>query len=113
LLGDGHALQGEEFLGVGRAVGGDEGSFETSDFLEVFEAHDGEVGGRQAVAEGVAGGSGFAFRGAGAGGMGGVGAIGGKLPGGCGWFGFLGRFHGYFRFQVYHGGGMESEIAES
>ena len=49
------------------------------DFLEVFEADDGEVRGGEAVLAGVLGGAGFAFGGARAGGMGRISAIGGEL----------------------------------
>ena len=87
LLGEGHALDGEEFLGVDGLVDGDEVGFEMGDFLEVFEADDGEGGGGEAVFAGVLGGAGLAFGGAGAGGLGGVGAIGGELFFGDGWFG--------------------------
>ena len=49
LLGKGDALDGEEFLGVGGTIAGDGVGFEVRDFVEFFEAHDGE--GR--TAEGV------------------------------------------------------------
>jgi hypothetical protein len=91
LLGDGHALQGEQLLGVGRLVGGDEGVLEMSNLLEVFEADDGEGGRGEAVAEGVAGGAGFAFGSFGTAGPGGIGAVGGKLFGGDG---LGGAWHG-------------------
>jgi hypothetical protein len=49
LLAERDALDGEEFLGVGGAVAGDRVGFEVRDFVEFFEAHNGE--GR--AAEGV------------------------------------------------------------
>jgi hypothetical protein len=57
------------------------------DFLEVFEADDGEGGGGEAMLAAVLRGAGLAFRGAGAGGLGGVGAIGRELFLGDGLFG--------------------------
>src|SRR5580698_6749980 len=82
LLGEGHALQGEEFLRVDGLVDGDEVFLEVSDFLCVFKADYGEGGGGEAVLGGVLSGAGFALGGLGAGGFGGVGAIGGYLLGG-------------------------------
>jgi hypothetical protein len=79
LLGDGHALQGEEFLRVDGLVDGDEVVHEMGDFLEVFEADDGEAGGGEAVFAGVLGGAGLALWSTGSGGMGGVGAVGSAL----------------------------------
>ena len=79
VLGEGHALEGEEFLGVDGLVDGDEVGSEMGDFVEVFEADDGEGGGGEAVLAGVLGGAGFAFGGARSGGLGGVGAVGGEL----------------------------------
>jgi hypothetical protein len=87
LLGEGHALQGEELLGVDGLVGGDEVGFEVSDFLKVFEADDAEGRRGEAVLDGVTGGAGLALGGFGAGGMGGVGAIGGEPFGGGGFTG--------------------------
>jgi hypothetical protein len=49
LLGEGEALDGEEFLGVDGLVDGDEIGSEMGDFIEVFEADDGEGGGSEAV----------------------------------------------------------------
>jgi hypothetical protein len=49
------------------------------DLLEVFEADDGEGGSGEAVFAGILGGTKLAFRGAGAGGFAGVGAVGGEL----------------------------------
>jgi hypothetical protein len=94
LLGEGHAFQGDEFLGVDGLVDGDEIALEIGDFLEVFEADDGEGGCCEAVLDGVLSGAGLTLGSARAGGEGGVGAIGGKLLGGDGRFGFLGTFHG-------------------
>ena len=86
LLGEGDAFDGEELLGVDGLVAGDEVFAEAGDFVEVFEADDGEDGGGEAVFAGVLGGAGFAFGGAGAGGAGGVGAIGGEALWGDGFF---------------------------
>ncbi len=87
LLGEGDALDGEEFLGVDGLVDGDEVVLEMGDLMEVFEADDGEGGGGEAVFAGILGGAGLASRGARAGGTGGVGAVGGELHLGDGWFG--------------------------
>ena len=70
-----------------------------SDFLEIFEADDGESGCCEAMAAGVLGGNGFAFGSAGAGGKGGVGAVGGDDGGGKGTFGLAGGLHRTFRFE--------------
>jgi hypothetical protein len=67
LLRERHALEGEQFLGVDGLVDGGEISFEMGDFVEVFEADDGEGGGGKAVRAGVARGTGLAFGGARAG----------------------------------------------
>ena len=82
LLGEGDALNGEEFLGVGGVVEGDEVFAEFDDVVEAFENGDGEVGGCKKVCAGVLGRSSFAFGGAGARGTAGVGLVGGDLPGG-------------------------------
>jgi hypothetical protein len=79
LLGQGDALDGEQLLGVDGPVDGDEIGAEVGDLLEVFEADDGEVRGGEAMLAGVLGGAGLAFGGAGAGGMGRVGAVRGEL----------------------------------
>ena len=79
LLGEGDALDGEQFLGIDGLVDGDEVGAEVGDFLELFEADDSEGGGGEAVLAGIPGGAGLALRGGGAGGMGSVGAIGGEL----------------------------------
>jgi hypothetical protein len=83
-LGEGDALQGEEFLGVDGLVDGDEVVAEAGDFLEAFEADDGEGGGGEDVFVGVLGRVGLALRGARSGGFGGVDAIGGEAFGGDG-----------------------------
>jgi hypothetical protein len=83
-LGEGYALQGEEFLGIDGLVDGDEVVAEAGDFLEVFETDDGEGGSGEDVFAGVLGRVGLALRGAGAGGFGGVGAVGGEAFGGDG-----------------------------
>jgi len=79
LLGQGDALDGEQLLGVDGPVDGDQVGAEAGDFLEVFEADDGEVGGSEAVLAGVLRGTGLAFGGAGSGGMGRIGAVRGEL----------------------------------
>jgi hypothetical protein len=81
-LGDGDALDGEEFLGIGGLVERDGAISELGDLLDVFEAGDGVSGGGEAVFAGVLGGTGFAIGGARAGRIGGVGAIGCELFGG-------------------------------
>jgi hypothetical protein len=78
LLGEGDALDGEEFLGVEGLVEGHEVVLEVGEFIEAFEADDGVTGGGESVFAGVLGGAGFAFRGTGAGRLGGIGAIGGE-----------------------------------
>ena len=90
LLGNGHALDGEDFLRILGLIGGDEVVLEAGELFGVFEAHDGVCGGGESVADGVAGGGGFAFWGARSGGMSSVGAVGGKLFGGDG---LVGVFH--------------------
>jgi hypothetical protein len=79
LLREGNALDGEEFLGVDGLVDSQEVVLEMGDLMEIFEADDGEGGGREAVFAGILGGAGLAQWGAGPGGFGGVGAIGGEL----------------------------------
>ena len=86
LLGKGHAFEGEQFLGVDGLVDGDEVELEAGDFLEVFEADDGEGGSGEAVLEGVLRGAGLAFGSVGAGRVGGVSSVGGELFGGGGFF---------------------------
>jgi hypothetical protein len=78
LLGEGDALDGEEFLGVDGLVDGDGVFAEAGDLVEFLEADDGEGGGGESVLAGVLGGAGFAFGGAGSSGLGGVGAVGGE-----------------------------------
>jgi len=85
VLGEGDALQGEELLGVDGLVDGDEVVAEAGDFLEVFEADDGEGRSGEDVFAGVLGRVGLALRGAGSGGFGGVGAVGGEALGGGFW----------------------------
>jgi hypothetical protein len=84
VLGEGDALEGEEFLGVDGLVDGDEVVAEAGDFLEVFEADNGEGGTGEDVFAGVLGRVGLARRGARPGGFGGVGAVGGEAFGGDG-----------------------------
>jgi hypothetical protein len=85
VLGEGDALQGEELLGVDGLIDGDEVVAEAGDFLEVFEADDGEGRSGEDVFAGVLGRVGLALRGAGTGRLGGVGAIGGEALGGGFW----------------------------
>ena len=59
-------------------VGGDGFGVEDGELVEVFEADGAEFGGGEAVLAGVLRGAGFAFAGAGSGGVGGVGAVGGE-----------------------------------
>ncbi len=92
LLGEGEALDGEEFLGVDGLVDGQEVGSEMGDLLEVFEADDGEGGGSEAVFAGILCGAGLPLRGAGPGGLGGVSAIGGELFLGDG---LLGMWHAF------------------
>jgi hypothetical protein len=62
LLGETDALDGEEFLGVDGPIGGD-GVFEKAgDFVDLFEADNGERGGGEAVFAGVLGGAGLTLR---------------------------------------------------
>jgi hypothetical protein len=90
LLGEGHALDGEEFLGVDGLIDGDEVGAEVGDLLEVFEADDGEAGGGKAVFAAILGGAGLTLGGAQSGGPGGIGPVGGELFFGDG---FLGAWH--------------------
>jgi hypothetical protein len=90
LLGESDALDGEELLGVDGLVDGDGVFAELGDFVDVFEADDGEGGGGESMFAGVEGGAGLAFGGTGSGGMGGVGAVGGELFMG---YGLLGAWH--------------------
>jgi len=84
LLGEGGAFEGEEFLGVDGLVEGDEVVAEMGDFLKILDADDGEGRAGEHVFAGVLGRVGLAFRGAGAGGLSGVGAVGGEAFGGDG-----------------------------
>jgi hypothetical protein len=90
LLGEGEALDGEEFLGVDGLVDGDEVGPEVGDLIEFFEPDDGEGGSGEAVFAAILRGAGLAFWRAGPGGLGGVGAIGVELFLGDG---FLGSWH--------------------
>jgi hypothetical protein len=78
--------------GVTGVVEGDEVASEMGDFIEVFEADDGESGGREAVFARILCGAGLTLGGAGPGGLGGVGAIGGELFLGDG---FSGTWHAF------------------
>jgi hypothetical protein len=76
LLGEGHALgprgYPEHLLGIDGLVDGQEVLPEVGDFLEVFEADDGEGGGGEAVLAGILGGAGLALGSARSGRPGGV-----------------------------------------
>jgi hypothetical protein len=82
VLGEGDALDGEEFLGIGGLVELDEVGAKVGDVIGVLDTEDGVRGGGEAVFAGVLSGTGFAIGGARAGGIGGVGAIGCELFGG-------------------------------
>jgi hypothetical protein len=75
ILAFGQDLVAQQLLGVHGPVDGDEIGAEVVDFLQVFEADDGEVRGGETVLAGVLGGAGLALWGAGAGRVGRVGAI--------------------------------------
>jgi hypothetical protein len=83
VLGEGDAFDGEEFLRVLGRVDVDEVVAEAVNGVAVFDFEDVEVGAREGVLAGVLGGSGLPFRGAGAGGFLGVGAVGQGLFVGC------------------------------
>ena len=61
LLGEGDALDGEEFLGVDGLVDVNEVGSEVLDLVEVFEADDGEGGGSEAVLARILRGAGLAL----------------------------------------------------
>jgi len=95
MLGEGDALDGEQFLGAAQGhaglVDGDQIGLEAGDGFQVIEADDCVVRGGEAVAAGVSRGAGLACGGTGAGPRmrpaGGVGSAGSKQPGGDGKFG--------------------------
>ena len=89
LLREGDPLNRKKLLSVDGLVEREEVGLEMSDFLMLFEADDGESCGGEAVLSGILGGLGFAFRSAGAGGSGSIGAIGGELLGGYRFAGHL------------------------
>jgi hypothetical protein len=91
VLGEGDALDGEEFLGIGGLVELDEVGAKVGDVIGVLDTEDGVSGGGEAVFAGVLSGTALAFGCARAGGTGGVGAIGCELLGGNG---VLGVRHG-------------------
>jgi hypothetical protein len=107
LLGESDALKGEEFLGVDGAVEGDEVFAEVGDLIEVFEADDGEAGGGEAVFAGILGRAELARRGAGAGRIGGIGAIGGELIWGNG----MRHGNSTLRFEDGTEGGLSLKLA--
>jgi hypothetical protein len=96
LRGKSDALKGEEFLGVDGAV----------EVHQVFEADDGEAGGGDAVFAGILGRAELALSGVGAGGIGSVGAIGGKLVWGNGL-----RQNSTLRFEDGMEGGLSLKLA--
>ncbi len=100
VLGQGDALDGEEFLRVDGLIGGDEVVLKAGNGVEFFEADDSELFGVEAVLAGVLGGAGLALGGAGSGGAGGVGAVGGDALGGGGGLtgGLRGAGHGGLPF---------------
>ncbi len=81
MLGQGDALDGVQLPGIDGLVEGDQVVFESGYGFSFLDAHDSEILGGEAVAAGVLGGASFALEGAGAGGVGGLGAIGGELLG--------------------------------
>src|SRR5579864_789962 len=101
LLGEGHALDGEQLLGVDGLVDSDQIGAEVFDFLEVFEADDGEGGGGEAVLAGVLCGASLALGGAGTGGVRRIRAIGGEL------------FRGYGSFGIGHWWTSPTEVARA
>ena len=76
---------------------------------EVFETDDGEVGGGEAVFAGILGRAGLAFRGAGAGGIGCVGAIGGELLRGNS----MRHGNGTLQFEDGMGRGLSLKLAKA
>jgi len=50
LLAYGHALEGEQFLGIDGLVGSDQVGAKACDFVDIFEAHNGEFGGGETMA---------------------------------------------------------------
>jgi hypothetical protein len=86
LLGEGDALKGKKFLGVDGVVDLDEVGLEVGDGLEVFRGPRGHPSGGgsrgEAVLAGVEGGAGLTLGRARASRFGGVGSVGGELPGG-------------------------------
>ncbi|MEI9814666.1 MAG: hypothetical protein WDO18_19390 [Acidobacteriota bacterium] len=79
VLGDGEAFDGELLLRVDGLIGGEEVLAQVLDGVEVFDFDDGEVGGGEDMFAGVARCSGLACGGARAGGVGGVGLVGGVV----------------------------------
>ena len=55
MLGEGDALDGEEFLGVDGLVHGDQVVLEAGDGFQVFQADHGVIGRGEAMATGVLG----------------------------------------------------------
>src|ERR1017187_7552853 len=107
LLAGGDALDGEEFLGVDGAVEVERILAELVDFVEVFEANDGEGVAGEAVFAGVEGGFHLTGGGTGAGGFLRVDAVGGDLfvggPGGL-------PFNSEVAWRLEGNGGREREV---
>jgi hypothetical protein len=108
-LGQGHALEGEEFLGVDGLIQGDEVFAEARDGIDFFSEDDDAVGGGETMLARVSGRAGFAFGGARAGGMGGIGAVGGKAFFGDGFGGRMG-FRRFRHLDVLFGIGRRNRL---
>jgi hypothetical protein len=108
-LGQGHALEGEEFLGVDGLIQGDEVFAEARDGIDFFGEDDGAGCGGETVFARVSGGAGFAFGGARAGGTSGIGAVGGKALLGDGFGGRTG-FRRFRHLEVLFGIGQRMAL---
>jgi hypothetical protein len=86
LLGQSHALDGEQFLGVDGLISGHKVGLDMGDFLEVFQPDDGERGCPKTMLAGILGRAGLAVGGAGSRRVSGISAIGGELFVGDGFF---------------------------
>src|ERR1017187_8484496 len=106
-LAGGDALDGEEFLGIDGAVEVERVLAELVDFVEVFEADDGEGVAGEAVLAGVEGGFHLTGGGTGAGGFLSVDAVGGGLfVGGHGGL----PFNSEVAWRLEGNGGREREV---